>query len=171
MRPDVQANGRLEYCAAMSRMYALRVLYFAMAILLLTAHASAIAASPIRQLTSSTATNVRPAWSPDGKSIAFQSNRDGPYHIYVMNTDGSNLRQLTSGDDNDDRHPNWSPDGKTIAVDTGTEIKREIALIDVASKNRTVITKLGMTAQFPSFSRSEERRVGKECRSRWSPYH
>jgi Tol biopolymer transport system component len=133
------------------RTYALRVLYFALATMLLTAHVSAIAASPIRQLTSSTATNVRPAWSPDGKSIAFQSNRDGPYHIYVMNTDGSNLRQLTSGD-NDDRHPNWSPDGKTIAVDTGEEIRREIALIDVATKNRTQLTKLGMTAQFPSFS-------------------
>jgi len=135
----------------MGRMYALRVLYFALAVMLLTAHASAIGASPIRQLTSSTATNVRPSWSPDGKSIAFQSNRDGPYHIYVMNTDGSNLRQLTSGD-NDDRHPNWSPDGKTIAVDTGEEIRREIALIDVATKSRTQITKLGMTAQFPSFS-------------------
>jgi Tol biopolymer transport system component len=136
----------------MGRMYALRVLYLAFAVLLLTAHASAIAASPIRQLTSSTATNVRPSWSPDGKSIAFQSNRDGPYHIYVMNSDGSNLRQLTSGDGNDDRHPSWSPDGRIIAVDTGEEIKREIALIDVASKNRTQITKLGKTAQFPSFS-------------------
>jgi Tol biopolymer transport system component len=133
------------------RIYALRVLYFAVAMMLLTAHLSAIAASPIRQLTSSTATNVRPAWSPDGKSIAFQSNRDGPYHIYLMNSDGSNLRQLTNGD-NDDRHPNWSPDGKTIAVDTGDQVKREIALIDVGSKNRTQVTKLGMTAQFPSFS-------------------
>ncbi|HEY3126676.1 MAG TPA: LpqB family beta-propeller domain-containing protein, partial [Candidatus Limnocylindria bacterium] len=128
----------------MSRTYALRVLYFAVAMMLLTAHLSAIAASPIRQLTSSTATNVRPAWSPDGKSIAFQSNRDGPYHIYVMNSDGSNLRQLTNGD-NDDRHPNWSPDGKLIAVDTGDQVKREIALIDVGSKNRTQVTKLGMT--------------------------
>ena len=135
----------------MSRMYALRVLYLAVAMMLLTAHLSAIAASPIRQLTSSTATNVRPAWSPDGKSIAFQSNRDGPYHIYLMNSDGSNLRQLTNGD-NDDRHPNWSPDGKTIAVDTGDQVKREITLIDVGSKNRTQVTRLGMTAQFPSFS-------------------
>jgi Tol biopolymer transport system component len=135
----------------MSRMYALRVLYLALAVMLLTAHASAIGASPIRQLTSTTATNVRPAWSPDGKTIAYQSNQDNTYHIYVMNSDGSNVRQLTSGD-NDDRHPNWSPDGKTIAVDTGDQIKREIALIDVASKNRTAVTKLGVTAQFPSFS-------------------
>jgi len=135
----------------MGRVYAIRVLYFALAIMLLTAHVSAVAASPIRQLTSSTATNVRPAWSPDGKSIAFQSNRDGPYHIYVMSSDGTNLRQLTNGD-NDDRHPTWSPDGKVIAVDTGDQVKREIALIDVGSKSRTPVTKLGMTAQFPSFS-------------------
>src|SRR5258705_13129692 len=128
----------------MSRMYALRVLYLAFAVLLLTAHASALAASPIRQLTTSTATNVRPVWSPDGRSIALQSTREGPYHIYVMNTDGSNLRQLTSGV-NDDRHPSWSPDGKIIAVDTRSEIRREIALIDVGSKNRTPITKLGMS--------------------------
>ena len=103
----------------MSRMYALRVLYLAFAVLLLTAHASAIARVADPTAHDSTATNVRPAWSPDGKSIAFQSNRDGPYHIFVMNSDGSNLRQITSGNDNDDRHPNWSPDGKTIAVDTG----------------------------------------------------
>ena len=135
----------------MSRVFFARVLFVALATMLLTAHISAVAASPIRQLTDSTAMSVRPAWSPDGKSIAFQSNRDGPYHIYVMNADGSNLRQITSGD-NDDRHPNWSPDGRSIAVDTGDELKREIALIDVASKSRTQVTKLGMTAQFPSFS-------------------
>jgi Tol biopolymer transport system component len=112
---------------------------------------SATAASPIRQLTNTTATNVRPALSPDGKSLAFQSNRDGPYHVFVMGTDGNNLRQVTSGDA-DDRHPAWSPDGKLIAVDSGDQVKREIWIVDVASKNRTQLTRLGMTAQFPSFS-------------------
>jgi Tol biopolymer transport system component len=151
MLAHADIGGRVRDGLIVGRMYALRVLYLAVAIVLFTAHASAIAASPIRQLTSSTATNVRPAWSPDGKSIAFQSNRDGPYHIYVMNTDGSNLRQLTSGE-NDDRHPAWSPDGRVIAVDSGDQVKREIALIEVASKKRAPLTKLGMTAQFPSFS-------------------
>ena len=135
----------------MSRLFFARVMFAALATMLLTAHISAVAASPIRQLTDGTAMNVRPAWSPDGKTIAFQSNRNGPYHIYLMNSDGSNLRQISSGD-NDDRHPSWSPDGRTIAVDTGDELKREIVVIDVASKNRTSVTKLGMTAQFPSFS-------------------
>src|SRR6267143_302473 len=66
----------------------------------------------------STASNLRPSWSPDGKRIAFQSNREGPYHIYVMDSDGGNVNQLTNGD-SDERHPAWSPDGKYLAVDSG----------------------------------------------------
>jgi len=109
------------------------------------------AASPIHQLTNMDASSLRPAWSPDGNRIAFQTNRDGPYHIYVMNTDGSNVVQLTSGDTND-RHPAWSPDGKTIAIDSGDSAMREIWTIDVGSKRRTQITKLGAIASFPSWS-------------------
>ena len=36
-----------------------------------------------------------PVWSPDGKRIAFTSNRDGNYEIYVMDADGGNQRNLT----------------------------------------------------------------------------
>ena len=35
-----------------------------------------------------------PAWSPDGRKIAFVSNRDGSYGVYVMNADGSGPRRL-----------------------------------------------------------------------------
>ncbi|MCO6450938.1 MAG: PD40 domain-containing protein [Caldilineales bacterium] len=38
--------------------------------------------------------NVAAAWSPDGKQIAFLSNRSGPWALYVMNADGSNPRKL-----------------------------------------------------------------------------
>lgn len=53
------------------------------------------------------------AWSPDGQSIAFASGQSGFSQIYVMKADGSDQRQLTSGNANSDS-PAWSPDGKNI---------------------------------------------------------
>lgn len=48
-----------------------------------------------------------PAWSPDGKQIAFPSNRAGNWDIYVMNADGTNPVNLTNNAA-DDSHPSWS---------------------------------------------------------------
>jgi TolB protein len=56
---------------------------------------------------------VEPAWSPDGRRIAFASFREGTSHIYVMDADGKGTRRLTSGTKSDD-HPSWSPDGRRI---------------------------------------------------------
>lgn len=55
-----------------------------------------------------------PSWSPDGKQIAFCSNRNGNMDIFVMNADGSDVRRLTTNEANDSV-PTWSPDGKQIA--------------------------------------------------------
>ena len=54
-----------------------------------------------------------PQASPDGRWIAFQSNRDGDFEIYVANRQGGQLRQLTRNDVWD-RLPAWSPDGDWI---------------------------------------------------------
>jgi Tol biopolymer transport system component len=53
-----------------------------------------------------------PRWSPDGKKIAFMSNRTGSYHIWTINPDGSGLDQLS---DRPTSHPVWSPDGSSMA--------------------------------------------------------
>jgi Tol biopolymer transport system component len=55
-----------------------------------------------------------PAWSPDGRKLAFVSRRDGNSEIYVMNADGSGLRNVTRTRSND-LDPVWSPDGHAIA--------------------------------------------------------
>ena len=64
-----------------------------------------------------------PSWSPDGSKIAFVGARDGaaftPFHIFVMNADGTRRRNLT--EDTDLRFnwgPAWSPDGSKIAFDS-----------------------------------------------------
>lgn len=53
-----------------------------------------------------------PAWSPDGARIAFNSDREGTPQVYVLNSDGSNVRRLT---DVEGEYPAWSPDGSKIA--------------------------------------------------------
>ena len=58
--------------------------------------------------------NSWPAFSPDGKRIAFGSSRAGDYDIYVMEADGNNSRRLTRSPGLDMR-PAWSPDGRRLA--------------------------------------------------------
>jgi TolB protein len=53
-------------------------------------------------------------YSPDGRQIAFWSNRDGNPEIYVMNADGTNVRRITNHPANDST-PTWSPSGAQIA--------------------------------------------------------
>lgn len=57
---------------------------------------------------------AQPALSPDGRSVAFVSNRDGHFNVYVGLVRGGNLVQITN-DSNVESAPKWSPDGTTLA--------------------------------------------------------
>ncbi len=82
--------------------------------------------------------NNWPAFSPDGHQIAFGSNRDGDFEIYVMNTDGSNVRRLTKSPGLDMR-PAWSPDGKQIAFTSNRDGNYEVYVMNAdGSKVRRV---------------------------------
>ena len=50
--------------------------------------------------------NDSPAWSPDGEKVVFYSNRSGNYDLWIINTDGTDLTQLTD-DPFFDLYPNW----------------------------------------------------------------
>ena len=71
--------------------------------------------SSYRRLTNSPRQDLRPRISPEGSRIAFTSNRDGNYEIYVMKLDGSGLVRLTDNVEQDD-FPVWDPDGKSLIV-------------------------------------------------------
>lgn len=72
----------------------------------------------VRQLTDDSELDDSPAWSPDGKRVAFRSYRSGyDGEIWVVNADGSapvNLTPNALPATFDNRHPDWSPDGRSI---------------------------------------------------------
>jgi TolB protein len=59
--------------------------------------------------------NQLASWSPDGSQIAFMSNRTGDLDIWVVNSDGTGLRNLTNFPRGAEGAPTWSPDGAFIA--------------------------------------------------------
>jgi TolB protein len=64
--------------------------------------------SNIQNISNSPDREHHPAWSPDGARIAFQSDRDGNWEIYVMNVDGTDVQRLTDNDVKDEG-PEWRP--------------------------------------------------------------
>ena len=60
------------------------------------------------RLTNNADDDLDPSWSPDGAKIAFRSDRDGNFEIYVMNADGSGQTNLTNNAA-EDYEPAWSP--------------------------------------------------------------
>src|SRR5271168_2353350 len=68
----------------------------------------------VRQFTFSVKDETSPRWSPDGKQLAFLSNRDDQQQIYVMRADGGEAAAVTKGK-RSVRSFAWSPDGKQIA--------------------------------------------------------
>jgi hypothetical protein len=65
-----------------------------------------------------------------GNKIAFSSNRDGYYEIYMMNADGSDQKRITTNEWNDFMG-NWSPDGTRLVMSSDVEGNREIFTINV----------------------------------------
>ncbi|NJL24032.1 MAG: translocation protein TolB [Calothrix sp. SM1_5_4] len=85
------------------------------------------------------AMSVEPAISPDGKTVAFSSDRSGRPMIYLMNIDGTNVRRLTfAGKYN--ASPSWSPDGKTIAFAGQDKSHFDIFTINIDGTNLKRLT-------------------------------
>ena len=75
------------------------------------------------RLTAGVKTDTSPAWSPDGKQIAFLSTRDGSPQVYVIPVDGGEAKPLTSMQQPIGGGPVWSPDGKYLAFTAGPKLE------------------------------------------------
>jgi TolB protein len=70
--------------------------------------------SNLVNLTNHEAWDSDPAWSPDSNEIAFLSSRAGRLRLCVMNSDGSDVREVLNRDQSGWTFPAWSPDGKQL---------------------------------------------------------
>src|SRR5262245_49734784 len=80
-------------------------------------------------LISSTRVDHTPQYSPDGKRIAFSSYSSGSPEIWVCNSDGSDLVQLTSLNAVSTTGPSWSPDGRRIVFLSNTTGSSDLFVI------------------------------------------
>ena len=117
--------------------------------------------SDLLRLTDDPGFDDSPALSPDGSQVVFLSARDDPapkfpnlkYEIYLVNSDGQNLRRLTETETGED-HPAWSPDGSKILFDADYDADGfyEIYTLDVDGTNLTRLTDNAANDQFADWS-------------------
>lgn len=92
-----------------------------------------------------------PAWSPNGKRIAYTSTFEGNQEVYAIDPDGSQRTRLTS-DPAIDAHPAWSPDSGRIAFATNRWGDFEIAVMNADGSNLTRLTESRGMDDYPVFS-------------------
>jgi Tol biopolymer transport system component len=88
------------------------------------------------------AINGAPSWSPDGRRIAFASDRNGPFEVYVMNADGLDQQRLTrtkGGGGGSD--PTWSPDGQRIAFASNPEGNSDVYVVNADGSDLRRLTR------------------------------
>jgi TolB protein len=90
-----------------------------------------------RNLTRDHGNDWSPAWSPDGRTIAFASTRSGSLELWTMASDGSNPERLSSSPA---EYPSWSPDGSRIAFSLVSAGAVQIAIVRRSGQGERTLT-------------------------------
>jgi WD40 repeat protein len=90
-----------------------------------------------------------PAWSPDGRTLVFESNLEGKYTLFLINSDGTGLRRLTT-DSAENTQPNWSPDGRRIVFSSNRSGTTELYTMNADGSGATRLTTMGGGAWYQS---------------------
>lgn len=83
--------------------------------------------------------SYNPKFSPDGKKLAFVSNKTGVFEVYICNPDGSDMKQLTKKTGNTVEF-DWSADSKKIVYDNSKETVSSINIIDIETGKNVNLT-------------------------------
>ena len=96
-----------------------------------------------RRLTEGRSWNLFPRYSPDGRFIAFSSDRSGSHNIWVMDRQGTGLRNVSPSVENIYR-PSWSADGRRIFAGTaGDGVPNQLAAFTLAGGRQTLLQNSG----------------------------
>lgn len=88
---------------------------------------------------SSSGSSYNPKWSPDGKYLAYVSDKSGKFQIYLCKPDGSGMKQLTS-ESGSVIEFDWSSDSKKIVYDSQGESVSGVWIIDVEKGSKQNLT-------------------------------
>ncbi len=110
------------------------------------------------------------AFSPDGQSIVFTSDRDGNRNIYLMKIDGSEIEKLTKHESND-YEPTFSPDGESIVFTSERDGNKEIYIIFLETKKIKNLTNNSGDDWNPRFHSDNQKIVFQSTRDgNWEIY-
>lgn len=112
----------------------------------------ATASSPPVVSISSTRLEGMPQLSPDGRRVAFWSDRSGDWEIWLADLDGANAVQLTFMGARAAGYPHWSPDGDRIVFHSNFDGQWEVYVVPAAGGKPRNLTTHPATDSFPSFS-------------------
>jgi TolB protein len=114
---------------------------------------AATAKAKAQRLTAFHRDDLDPVASPDGKTIAFLSDREGPMRIFLMAPDGTQQRRLTDrSDPASELEPTWSRDGSQLAYIVERKDERLLVVRDLAANTERTLTPTKVRDAEPSFS-------------------
>lgn len=121
----------------------------------------------VTQLTDDPANDIMPAFSPDGKWVAYASDRSGNWDIYLIPVDGNGQAQQITNSSAREIHPSFSNDGKKLVycAFSAQSGQWEVVVVDLANPGVKQFIANGL---FPSWSPTDNRIVFQRARERGS---
>lgn len=110
-------------------------------------------AAPAESFISSAGQDSSPAYSPDEKKIAFVSDRSGSLQIWISDSDGLGITQLTTFKGSSLGSPGWSPDSRRIVFDATKNAQSAVWLIDADGSNLHRLNSSTSFEYLPTWSR------------------